>query len=85
MAQIPPLPRLWCGVASAALIQHLAWDLPYAAGTALKSKKKKKNLKIVHQTIGSQGPSVEAGQSRPHKPRSGSVMGGDALKIEDLK
>ena len=34
--------RLWCRPAATALIQHLAWDLPYAAGVALKSKKKKR-------------------------------------------
>ena len=30
--------------AAAALIQPLAWELPYAAGAALKRKKKKKNI-----------------------------------------
>ena len=40
--------RVWvavsCGVrlAVAALIRPLAWELPYAAGVALRSKKKKK-------------------------------------------
>ena len=29
---------LWCRPAAAALIQLLAWELPYAAGMALKSK-----------------------------------------------
>ena len=32
---------LWCSLAAAALIQPLAWELPYAAGATLK-----KNLKI---------------------------------------
>ena len=31
---------LWCRSAAAALIQPLAWELPYAAGVALKRKKK---------------------------------------------
>ena len=31
--------QLW--LAAAALIQPLAWELPYAVGTALKKKKKK--------------------------------------------
>jgi len=33
---------LWCRLAAAALIGPLAWELPYAAGAALKKKKKKK-------------------------------------------
>ena len=33
---------LWCRPAAVALIQLLAWELPYAAGVALKSKKKRK-------------------------------------------
>ena len=33
---------LWCRLAAVALIQSLAWELPYAANAALKSKKKKK-------------------------------------------
>ena len=37
------LPWLWCRPAAAALIQPLAWDLPYAAGAALNDKKKKKS------------------------------------------
>ena len=34
--------ELWCRLAAAAPIQPLAWQLPYASGVALKSKKKKK-------------------------------------------
>ena len=33
---------LWCRLAPVAPIGPLAWELPYAAGAALKSKKKKK-------------------------------------------
>ena len=33
---------LWCSLAAAALIQPLAWELPYAAGAALKRQKRKK-------------------------------------------
>ena len=33
--------ELWCRWAAAALIQSPAWELLYAAGVALKSKKKK--------------------------------------------
>ena len=32
---------LWCRLAAAALIGHVAWEVPYAAGAALKRKKKK--------------------------------------------
>ena len=32
---------LWRRLAAAAMIQSLAWELPYATGVALKSKKKK--------------------------------------------
>ena len=34
------LPWLWCRLAAAALIQPLAWELPYATDAALKRKKK---------------------------------------------
>ena len=33
---------LWCKLAAVALIQHLAWELPYAAGATLKKKRRKK-------------------------------------------
>ena len=33
---------LWCRPASVALIQPLAWELPYATGVALKRKNKNK-------------------------------------------
>ena len=35
---------LWCGPAATALIQPLAWEIPYAASAALKRKKKKKTF-----------------------------------------
>ena len=38
--------ELWCRIAAAALIQPLAWELPYASGVALKKKKiDKTNMK----------------------------------------
>ena len=37
----PELLWLWCRLAAIALIGPLAWELPYAAGVALKSRKKK--------------------------------------------
>ena len=36
---------LWCRPAAIALIRLLAWELPCAAGTALKRQKRKKNKK----------------------------------------
>ena len=36
---------LWRRLAAAALIQPLAWELPYAAGAALKSKQTNKKCK----------------------------------------
>ena len=36
---------LWCRPAAAALIQPLGWEPPYAAGVALKSKKRKRKKK----------------------------------------
>ena len=38
----PALLWLWCRPAAKALIQPLAWELPYAASVALKSKEKEK-------------------------------------------
>ena len=38
----PSLLWLWCRSTAVALIRPLAWEPPYAAGVALKSKKKKK-------------------------------------------
>ena len=37
----PTLLWLWCRPAAAALIRPLPWELPYAAGAAIKRKKKK--------------------------------------------
>ena len=42
--QIWALLWLWGRLAAAALIQPLAWELPYVAGVVLKRKKKKKNF-----------------------------------------
>ena len=33
---------LWCRLAAVTAIRTLAWELPYATGSALKSKKKKR-------------------------------------------
>ena len=36
---------LWCRPVATAFIQHLAWELPYAAGAALKKHTQKKDNK----------------------------------------
>ena len=45
--------RLWHRLAAAASIQPLAWELPYAMGAALKSKKKKgkENAKVFSKVV----------------------------------
>jgi len=40
----PKLLWLWCRLAAAALLRCLVWELPYAMGVALKSKKRKKEF-----------------------------------------
>ena len=41
----PALLWLWCRLAAVAQIRPLAWELPYAAGAALKKEKEKKDSK----------------------------------------
>ena len=48
----PVLLWLWCRLASIALIQPLAWELPYAIGVTLKSKKRKKKRKKKEEAMG---------------------------------
>ena len=43
----PALLWLWCKLAAAGPIQPLAWEPPYAAGAALKSKKQNKNKRNI--------------------------------------
>ena len=43
----PVLLWLWCRPAAMALIRPLGWELPYAAGVALKRQKKKKKKKRI--------------------------------------
>ena len=44
----PVLLWLWLWPAAVALIQPLAWELPYAEGTALKGEKTKQNKQKNH-------------------------------------
>ena len=46
------LPWLWCRPAAVAPIGPLAWESPYAADAALKSKKKKKKKKKEEEEYG---------------------------------
>ena len=41
----PEFLRLWCRPAATALIQPLVWESPYAAGVALKTKRKKEEAR----------------------------------------
>ena len=42
----PTLLWLWCRPEATALIQPLAWELPYVMGAALKRQKDQKKVKI---------------------------------------
>ena len=42
---------LWCRPAAVAPVELLAWDPPYAAGVALKSKKKRKKNPIKYTRV----------------------------------
>ena len=41
----PALLWLWCRLAAVAPIYPLAWEIPYAAGAALESKRKKRKTR----------------------------------------
>ena len=47
LSSAPALLWLWHRSAAAALIQPLAWELPYAVGVGLKRQKKKKKKGII--------------------------------------
>ena len=62
---------LWHRLAAGALIQPLAWELPYAAGVALKSKKTK-NKKQKQKQNKKQNPKNPKKQNKkPHAPKPG--------------
>ena len=46
--------ELWCRPAAIALIGPLAWEPPYAAGTALEKEKKKKSLQKANEKLKTQ-------------------------------
>ena len=43
---------LWCRPVATTLIRPLAWNLPYATGAAIKSKKQKAKKKKKKQNLG---------------------------------
>ena len=49
---------LWCRLTAVALIQPLTWELPYTAGLALKSKKKK--IEVQSFTIRTSDPALKS-------------------------
>ena len=51
----PALLWLWCRPAATAPVQPLAWEPPYAAGAALKSKTKKKDNESCTRELGFTG------------------------------
>ena len=56
----PVLLWLWHRLAAAALIQPLAWELPYAMGVSLKSKNKQKKevpFEVLRLLLDSKKPS----------------------------
>ena len=64
---------LWWRLAAAALIVPLAWELPYSAGLALKSKKKKNKKKIYFFIITPILLSLCVGIEQPQKRRLPSL------------
>ena len=48
----PELLWLWCRLTAAALIQPLAWELPCAAGAALKKQKQKQKIREGRVMVG---------------------------------
>ena len=42
---------LWCRLVAAALIRPLAWELPYAAGAALKRQKEEEEIDDLNKPI----------------------------------
>ena len=54
----PEMLWLWHKLAATALIQHLTWELPLAAGVALKKQKKYKFLKNVNNFMSSRRGTV---------------------------
>ena len=59
----PPLLWLWCRLAAVALIRPLAWEPPYATGTALKNKQ----IKIKRST-NTQVDSLKHSHMKKHPP-----------------
>ena len=58
---------LWYGLAAAAPIGSLAWDLPYVTGEALKAKKEKKRTQA-------QGKEKKSAECRKIKMRIKSIL-----------
>ena len=56
---------LWCRLAAKALIQPLAWELPYAADVALNKKKERQNYieSSLFTRLSSLGYSLEQNQT----------------------
>ena len=58
---------LWCRPTATALIEPLAWEPPYAAGAALKPKKKKRSYSSTGEVLKAQAAhEQERINLRPH-------------------
>ena len=65
----PALLWLWCRPAARALIRPLAWEPPYAEGTALKKKKKRnKETKKKGRATAKRGLSSRSGTTSAQEP-----------------
>ena len=65
---------LWYRPAAIAPIQPLAWELPYAAGAALKRKEKKRNFRT-REALGDRKENIMSGKKNRAKGKDGSNIG----------
>ena len=70
--------ELWCRPAATAPIQSLVWELPYAAGAALKQQKTKEKKKKKEEATGAevtQASSLEQGKAQQAESQQGLPSG----------
>ena len=64
---------LWCRPAAVVLIRPLGWEPPYAAGVALKSKKKKKIFKVWGTLLGRGARGAKQSIANPAEERQAGI------------
>ena len=74
---------LWHRLAATAPIQPLAWELPYAAGVAVKKKKKKVQAATEKQNLLKSDINQRAGNNTPSE--SSPIYHPEPLKVGDLR